>query len=897
MTTPRKKNVAGFIDGSGRFRPIRSPQWVSHPTRKATRRLKSKYSKAKAGDLGKQKQERALEDVFDREIRLAAERLEKDKKLEAKILREIDGDIYGEDDTRDKGITLMQFVRRSGGLNRGVKFGGKKYRGKVATYDGGEVDRLSYKQTGKRGLTTNRGGKGIDKMFQAAREAGYNVESMDDMLDKIETEAGGGSATYKTHGFLAYNPALRSSGSDPYILTLGRQKFGVYLKTYLLKTFSTKLAAQNYMKSIKAKAKANPAAARMAKAAISAFDTDFDLDLDLNDVRRLKAGAKSRKRRAGKQSVAGSRKRNAATPTVSDAEMKALQAETRRLASRPKARLRKINPVGWFKDVSPVTAEAVKKLYKKLATQYHPDKPSGDLRKMQEINADYDKAIKIAAGNEGNEFRAQAERDAAGPLREAIEFAVTLPDDIDVVIRGLWLWIEGKTYASRDLIKSFTSSDGNRFKWASKKKAWFFAAVPSSNRRGEMSFDEIDRLHGRDLVKERKRRIALNPKKKNPLDPITAFAAGASGILSALQIKERLTRRAVKRTAGKTTAQRKNPANEGYLMTLFFKNGKVRSVYVMDEGTRKPVKRFRSAAAARKFASSSGIRLVANPADRAKAKTPARSRVSIPADLLWSYERSKSGDPLYTAKTRSGKIVAFVDRAIDKTWFVSIFTHKFRDKSKFKSIAAAKNYVESLPHPNPAKVNPDRCLRCRKMTSEGVWDSNAGFCAKCAKQKPKAAATRRKKANPIKVPRRRTYEMFQGRPAKDAKPMEVSRHAPARLDQLGDLIEIKLDDGQVIKPNPKRFKLCAAGGKLWIAGGRFAKPNPAGRTNELNPIAKIDHVVYGTFKPHHGDNNYTHYIHKLGEDTGHRPTLAVDREGFPVLRGGQYKIESRGIVN
>ena len=69
------------------------------------------------------------------------------------------------------------------------------------------------------------------------------------------------------------------------------------------------------------------------------------------------------------------------------------------------------------------TADEVKKLYKKLATKYHPDKPGGDLRTMQEINADYDRAMKIAISGEGNEARAKAETSAIKPLREAIEFA------------------------------------------------------------------------------------------------------------------------------------------------------------------------------------------------------------------------------------------------------------------------------------------------------------------------------------------------------------------------------------------------------------------------------------------------------------------------------------------
>lgn len=152
---------------------------------------------------------------------------------------------------------------------------------------------------------------------------------------------------------------------------------------------------------------------------------------------------------------------------------------------------------------------------------------------------------------------------------------------------------------------------------------------------------------------------------------------------------------------------------------------------------------------------------------------------------------------------------------------------------------------------------------------------------------------------PTKVPKRRTYEMFQGRPATKSVRLPVSRHAPDKLDQLGDLIELKLSDGQMLRPNQSQFKLCAARGKLWIAGGRFARPVRTNPTNQnvLNPIAEIEHVVYGTRKDHLGDHGYTQYIHKLGEETGKRPILAVDSDGYPVIRGGEYKIESRGIVN
>lgn len=78
--TQRKKNIAGFVDEQGRFRPIRSPQFVGSPSRPAKKKDAAKYSRAKAGDLGKRRQAFALEDVFDKEIRRNQEKAAKQKR-------------------------------------------------------------------------------------------------------------------------------------------------------------------------------------------------------------------------------------------------------------------------------------------------------------------------------------------------------------------------------------------------------------------------------------------------------------------------------------------------------------------------------------------------------------------------------------------------------------------------------------------------------------------------------------------------------------------------------------------------------------------------------------------------------------------------------------------------
>src|SRR4029079_13118591 len=95
----------------------------------------------------------------------------------------------------------------------------------------------------------------------------------------------------------------------------------------------------------------NPKPSRMAQIAISAFDTDLDLDLDTRDIRRLQRGEKKiRKTRKPK------RKNPSRSHIATAAEFKRLEAITRKLRSRIKNALVKRNPVGWFRDVSPVTA-------------------------------------------------------------------------------------------------------------------------------------------------------------------------------------------------------------------------------------------------------------------------------------------------------------------------------------------------------------------------------------------------------------------------------------------------------------------------------------------------------------------------------------------------------------
>lgn len=152
-------------------------------------------------------------------------------------------------------------------------------------------------------------------------------------------------------------------------------------------------------------------------------------------------------------------------------------------------------------------AEEAKKLYKDLARQHHPDL-GGDLRTMQEINAEYAQFQASGATNEARERQktahAENRKSAADyhdlgeiekQLFDVINFAVNLAG-VEVELMGLWVWLTGNTKEHKETIKTWNESHPeNRLRWSPKKTAWYFAGVPSFNRKNT-TLDEIRETYG-----------------------------------------------------------------------------------------------------------------------------------------------------------------------------------------------------------------------------------------------------------------------------------------------------------------------------------------------------------------------------------------------------------------
>jgi hypothetical protein len=77
-----------------------------------------------------------------------------------------------------------------------------------------------------------------------------------------------------------------------------------------------------------------------------------------------------------------------------------------------------------------------------------------------------------------------------------------------------------------------------------------------------------------------------------------------------------------------------------------------------------------------------------------------------------------------------------------------------------------------------------------------------------------------------------------------------------------------------------------------MAGGRHATGDYP--DIEVVPLGILTNVVYAVEKK--GDG-YSHYIHELGEESGVRPALVLQKNGRPWIAGGNYTAPTPGITD
>ena len=141
--------------------------------------------------------------------------------------------------------------------------------------------------------------------------------------------------------------------------------------------------------------------------------------------------------------------------------------------------------------------EELKKEYKKLAMMYHPDRPTGDLRIMQEVNAEYEIMFNILKERqEAKEDKINNE--CASDFMEIIDQLINC-QGITIEICGSWVWVGGDTKPYKDLL----GKNGLGFAWRSKKQMWSLGEF-TGRKHKEWSMDRIRDTYGSQKVETKK---------------------------------------------------------------------------------------------------------------------------------------------------------------------------------------------------------------------------------------------------------------------------------------------------------------------------------------------------------------------------------------------------------
>ncbi len=126
-----------------------------------------------------------------------------------------------------------------------------------------------------------------------------------------------------------------------------------------------------------------------------------------------------------------------------------------------------------------------KKIYKELAKKLHPDVGGTD-ELFKILNAVYNHILE-----HGLNFSEDAEFDLE---LEKVISKILHYEDLIIEVVGSWIWLQGETRAIKEVLKSL------KFKWASKKKMWYYGEMKGRNPK-QKSMDDIKAKYGCQTVK------------------------------------------------------------------------------------------------------------------------------------------------------------------------------------------------------------------------------------------------------------------------------------------------------------------------------------------------------------------------------------------------------------
>lgn len=154
----------------------------------------------------------------------------------------------------------------------------------------------------------------------------------------------------------------------------------------------------------------------------------------------------------------------------------------------------------YFKECTSI--DEVKKLYRKLAMESHPDK-GGSIEIMQMINAAYDIAIKKVLLKENvtsSEFEKSILQNEK--YKTVINSIITI-ENITIEVVGVWIWVTGDTKPCKEILKKAG------FFYAYKKNAWYFRTEENKSKHQTKSLplEDIRKKYGSEHIQNKNKKF------------------------------------------------------------------------------------------------------------------------------------------------------------------------------------------------------------------------------------------------------------------------------------------------------------------------------------------------------------------------------------------------------
>ncbi|MDG6281274.1 DnaJ domain-containing protein [Glaesserella parasuis] len=140
-----------------------------------------------------------------------------------------------------------------------------------------------------------------------------------------------------------------------------------------------------------------------------------------------------------------------------------------------------------------VNQDTIKKAYKKMANQFHPDRNPNGEEMMKVINAAYD-FLKGLNLDEVTHSDSENAYNFSEELAEIITALKTLQGVI-IEICGNWLWLSGETKMHKETLKALGCF------WAGKKMKWYYRPAEHKSRKHSRSWymEEIRNKYGSNI--------------------------------------------------------------------------------------------------------------------------------------------------------------------------------------------------------------------------------------------------------------------------------------------------------------------------------------------------------------------------------------------------------------